>query len=109
MRWFGFVPPAAAWLRCTTAWAAVPSSWLGAARVARAFDRRVAGTDVTFDVADPSHLTLTEPGDRIDMESARGGHRRAADERATHAGRARWTLFWFSCSVYYPSTCILAP
>jgi len=83
--------------------------WVGAARTARAFARRVAGRELSFEVADAVALTFRdrETGSTWD---ARGvavsgpllGERLKPLEDA-------WTLFWFAWSVFYPGTHIFSP
>ncbi len=84
-------------------------TWIGAARTARAFDRRVGERELTFDVANAAQDTFTdrETGSTWNAsgEAVSGP---LEGERLSPVTDA-WTLFWFSWSVYYPSTRIFSP
>jgi hypothetical protein len=84
-------------------------TWVGAARTARAFARRVGGRALSFDVAEASILTFRdrETGSTWDAggEAVSGPLR---GERLKPLEDA-WTLFWFAWSVYYPGTHIFSP
>ena len=79
-------------------------TYLFSQTTARAFDRRVGGQTLTFTVADPVTITLTdaETGSTWDWRGvAIAGPLQG--ERLTPLEDA-WTVFWFAWSVFYPET-----
>ncbi len=84
-------------------------TWVGSERTARAFFRRVGGTDLTFDVVDSAAPTFA------DRETTSTWNLRGEAVAGPLTGTRlkpvtdSWTLFWFSWSVFYPGTRVFVP